>query len=160
MIIINGKKTDKKEYLQTQKQAFPSINSKRDAKFFEEKIKKKEIFVITEKDHYAGHLCFGKHVLNPPFAGSVFIEELAIKKEFRGKGCGTALIEELVRFCKKKKIQVIILGTGDVKGNKTKKYYERQGFKKVGWMKDIIPNPEYDHPQIFYAVMVKSWKKA
>jgi ribosomal protein S18 acetylase RimI-like enzyme len=159
MRIRNGKPTDKKEYLKTQKEAFPTIDTKRDSKFFNEKIKKKEIFVLEEKGEYAGHICFGKHLLNPPFAGSIFIEELAVKQKFRGKGFGTALMEKLVEFCKSKKIPAIHLGTGDETGNKAIKYYEKQGFKKVGWLEDIDPNSEYDHPQFFYAIMVKDWKR-
>jgi len=159
MEIRYGKSTDKKEYSITQKEAFPTINSKRDFKFFDEKIKKKEIFVLEEKREYIGHICFGKHILNPPFAGSIFIEDLAIKQRFRGKGFGTALIEKLVEFCKTKKILTIHLGTGDMKNNKAIKYYEKQGFKKVGWLEDINPHSEYDHPQFFYAVMVGNWKK-
>jgi len=159
MRIRNGNPTDKREYLKTQKEAFPTIDTKRDSKFFDEKIKNKEIFVLEEKGECAGHICFGKHLLNPPFAGSIFIEELAVKQKFRGKGFGTALMEKLIEFCKSKKIPAIHLGTGDETGNKAIKYYEKQGFKKVGWLEDIDPNSEYDHPQFFYAIMVKDWKK-
>ena len=159
MRIRNGKSIDKKKYLKTQKDAFPTINTKRDSKFFDEKIKKKEIFVLEEKGEYAGHICFGIYFLNPPFAGSIFIEELAVKQKFCGKGFGTKLMEKLVEFCKSKKIPVMHLGTGDVKNNNAIKYYEKQGFKKVGWLKDIDPNSEYDHPQLFYAIMVQDWKK-
>ncbi|MBW6442671.1 GNAT family N-acetyltransferase [Patescibacteria group bacterium] len=159
MKIRNGKLTDKKEYLKTQKEAFPNINTKRDSKFFEEKIKNKEIFVLEEKGEYAGHICFGKHLLNPPFVGSIFIEELAVKEKFRGKGFGTKLMEKLVKFCKSKKIPTIHLGTGDTGNSKVMRYYEKQGFKKVGWLKDINPNSEYNRPQFFYAIMIKDWKK-
>jgi len=158
MRVRNGKPTDKKEYLKTQKEAFPTIDTKRDSKFFDEKINNKEIFVLEEKGEYAGHICFGKHLLNPPFAGSIFIEELAVKQKFRGKGFGTSLMEKLVEFCKIKRIPAIHLGTGDMDNNKAIKYYEKQGFKKVGWLEDIDPNSEYDHPQFFYAIMVKDWK--
>ena len=159
MRIRFGKKIDKAEYLKTQKEAFPTINSKRDSKFFDEKIKKKEIFVLKTNGNYIGHICFGKHIFNPPFIGSVFIEELAVKQKFRGKGFGTLLIEKLVEFCKIKKILAVFLGTGDMKNNKAINYYKKQSFKKVGWLKDINPDSEYNHPQFFYAVLVKDWKK-
>jgi len=133
------------------------MDPNRDAKFFDEKIKNKEIFILKNENQYTGHICFGKHILNPPFVGSVFIEELAVKKKFRKKGFGTALMERLVKFCKDNKIQSIHLGTGE-EPNKAIKYYEKMGFKKVGWLKDIDPNSEYDHLQIFYAVMIKNWK--
>jgi len=155
-----GKPTDKKEYLKTQKGAFPNIDSKRDSKLFDEKMKKKEIFVLEEKGEYAGHICFGKHLFNPPFAGSVFVEELAVKPKFRGAGFGTLLMEKLVGFCKNQKISAIYVGTGDMKNNKAVKYYEKQGFKKVGWLEDIAPDSEYKYPQFFYAILVKNWKKS
>ncbi len=159
MRIRFGKLVDKKEYLKLQKEAFPEVHTKWDSEFFVEKIKKKEIFVLEEKGVYAGHICFGKHLFNPPFAGSVFVEEFAVKQEFRGKGFGTALMEKLVNYCKQNKIAAIHLGTGDTKNNKAIPYYEKQGFKKVGWLEDIDPNSGYDHSQFFYAVMVKDWKR-
>ena len=159
MTIRFGKQTDKKEYLRTQKEAFPTIDSQRDSRFFNEKVRKKEILVEEENGKYCGHLCFGKHIFNPPFAGSVFIEEFVVKRKFLGKGYGTALMEKLVHFCKNKKISAIYLGTGDDDNNPSIKYYEKQGFTKVGWLKDINPNSEYDHPQFFYAIRVKNWEK-
>jgi ribosomal protein S18 acetylase RimI-like enzyme len=158
MNIRNGKASDEKNYLAVQKEAFPNIDSKRDSKLFSEKINQKSIFIAEEKKEYIGHICFGKHILNPPFINSVFIEELVIKKEYRGNGYGTKLIEKLVNYCKNKKIVSIHLGTGNTNG-KAKRYYKKQGFKKVGFLKDIDPNSEYDCPQEFYAVLVKDWKK-
>src|SRR3989304_6433269 len=150
MKIRIGKATDRKEYLRTQKEAFPSIDSRRDSRLFDEKIRKKEIFVAEENGAYAGHICFGAHANNPPFPGSVFIEEFAVKEEFRGKGLGTSLLQRLVEHCKQNKVTAILLGTGDTANSRAVKYYENQGFKKIGWLKDINPNPEYDHPQLFY----------
>lgn len=159
MKIRFGRLGDKNNYIDTQKKAFPSIDSKRDSKFFCEKIKRKEIFIMEYEKKYIGHVCFGKYIFNPPFPGSVFIEELAVRKKFRGKGYGTLLIERLVEFCKDKKISSIHLATEDKRGNKAIKYYEKLGFKKVGWLEDIDDNSEYDYPQSFYAIMVKNWRK-
>jgi len=158
MKIRYGNAKDKMEYLKTQKEAFPTIDSKRDSKLFDDKVNNREIFVLQEKGEYVGHICFGKHLLNPPFAGSVFIEEFAVRSKFRSFGYGILLMERLVKYCKDNKIKEIHLGTGDQKNNLTTKYYEKQGFKKVGWLKDLIPS-EYDHPQFFYAILVKDWKK-
>jgi ribosomal protein S18 acetylase RimI-like enzyme len=159
MKIRKATRKDKKQYMKTQKEAFPTIDSKRDSKFFDEKIKKKEIFILEVDKEYAGHICFGWHKYNPPFAGSIFIEEFAIKKKFRGRGLGIKLMEQIVKFCKKKKIAEIILGTGDFRGNKAIKFYEKQGFKKVGWLKDLPGKSEYDYNEYFYAIKVKDWKK-
>ena len=159
-MILFGTKRDKKNYLDLQKEAFPRANIKRSSRFFDEKVEKKEIFVIKKGNKYLGHLCFGKYLFNPPFARSVFIEELAIKKEFRFHGFGTLLMEKLIKYCQKNKIPSIHLGTNDVSGNKAIKYYERHGFRKVGWLEDIDSNSEYKNPQLIFAIMVKEWKKS
>ncbi len=159
MRIRFGKPTDKKNYLKTQKEAFSTINLRRDSKFFDLKVKNKEIFVVEERGEYVGHSCFKKCLIEPPFAVSVFGQELAIKNKFRGKGYGTALREKLVDFCRKRRIPIIYIGTGDFKGNKAIKFNEKHGFKKVGFLKEISPNPEYKHGQLFYALLVKGWKK-
>ena len=152
MRIRSANHKDKADYLRTQKEAFPTIDSERDARFFDEKVARREAFVV-EEDGYAGHLCFGTHTLNPPFIGSVFIEELAIRTEYRGRGFGTALIERLVAHCTEHGIRAIHLGTSADQAP----YYERLGFTRVGWLDDIDPESEYDHGQAFYALMVEDW---
>jgi len=93
-----GNKEDKKEFLRTQKEAFPNLDVKQQTKYFDEKIKNKEIFIAEENKEYLGHHCFGKHLLNPPFVGGVFGEELAVRKKFRGVGIGTKLVDELIKY--------------------------------------------------------------
>ena len=58
---------------------FSTINLRRDSKFFDLKVKNKEIFVVEERGEYVGHSCFKKCLIEPPFAVSVFGQELAIK---------------------------------------------------------------------------------
>lgn len=148
-------KPTKKEFLKTQKEAFPNLNFKNQSKYFDLKLKNKEILTIDEKRQYAGHLCFGHHLMNPPFAKSVFIEELAIKKEFQGKGFGKLLVKQLEKYCKSKKIPMIYTATGDYKNNKSIKFYKKLGFKKIGKLKDINPKSEYKYGQIFFGKMIK-----
>jgi len=156
-----GKKSDIKDYLKTQKEAFPKTNINREKKFFTEKIKNKEVFIILDNKKYAGHICFGIHKFNPPFAGSIFIEEFAIQKNFRGKSLGTILIKKLLNYCKINRIKEIILGTGDYKKNKAIKWYKKMGFKKVGehWgLEDSDDSSGYDYDQIFLAIKIKDFK--
>ncbi len=150
-----GNKEDKKEFLRTQKEAFPNLDVKQQTKYFDEKIKNKEIFIAEENKEYLGHHCFGKHLLNPPFVGGVFGEELAVRKKFRGVGIGTKLVDELIKYCKKNKIKMFYLGTGDFKGNKAISYYKKLGFEKVGYINDINPDSKYDYGQIIMAKVVK-----
>lgn len=87
----------------------------------------------------------------------MFIEEFAVKKDFRRKGFGTALLHKLFNFCKKKNISSVHLGTNDSEDNLAINYYEKLGFKKVGFLEDIDPNSTYEHSQVFYAMLVKDW---
>jgi ribosomal protein S18 acetylase RimI-like enzyme len=155
MKIRKATKKDKRNYLKIQKEAFPNICSERDSKFFIKKINQKEIFVLEEKGEYAGHLAFGIHLISPPLAKSVFIEELAISKKFRGKGFGKLLIKELEKFCIKKNIEVIYASSGDYKGNKSLSFYKKLGFKKIGKMEEIKPSSEYGYGQIFLGKVLK-----
>jgi ribosomal protein S18 acetylase RimI-like enzyme len=155
MFIRNATPNDKRDYLETQKAAFPTIDSARDARFFDEKVEKNEILIVEDAG-YAGHLCFGLHELNPPFIHSVFVEELAVREPYRGRGFGTALLDRLVAYCKERGIRSIHLATS-VGNDRRASYYERLGFEKVGWLEDIDPESEYDHGQVIYAMMVKDW---
>ncbi len=120
------------------------------------KIKNKEIFVIYDKNkQYAGHLCFGKHLLNPPFAKGVFVEEMAIKNAHQGQGLGSLLMKHLFDYCKKNRIKMVYVSTGDYGDNKAIKFYERLGFKRIGSLKDIDPDSEYEHGQIFFGKVVR-----
>mgnify|MGYP001304453828 CR=1 FL=1 len=155
MKIRIGKKNDKKEFIKVQKEAFPNLNSKKQIKYFNEKVKNKEIFVAVEGKDYLGHVCFGKHLLNPPFIEGVFGEKFAVKKKFRGKNIGTDLLKHLMNYCKKNKFLVLYLGTGDYKGNKSILYYKKLGFKEIGKLKEINPKSEYKYGQIFFGKILK-----
>ncbi len=52
------------------------------------------------------------------------------------------------------------LHLGKHSDRKAIQFYEKQGFRKVGYLKDINPDSEYDYNQLFYAVLVKDWKKS
>ncbi len=150
-----GNKKDKKQYLKTQRDVFPNTSIKREIDFFNSKVKYKEILVLENNVGYIGHICFQKYLASPPFIDSVFLQEFAIKKKFQGKGFGTLLIKELIKFCKKNKISYVYLGTNDKKGNKAIKFYKRLGFKKLGMLKNIEPLKEFPHDQLFYGLVVK-----
>jgi len=154
MKIRLGKKSDLKDFLKTQKEAFPTTNPRYDKLLFNSKVKNKEIFVIGNKKHYIGHVCFGKYPFTPPFIGSIFIEEFAVKKDSRNKGHGNQLMKYLIKYCKKSKVDVIYLGTGDFLGNKVFNFYKRLNFKKVGKLKDINPNSDYKYNEIFLGLVL------
>jgi len=145
---------DKTDYIKLQKASFPQTNLNRESKFFDIKINNSEIFVIEDNKKYLGHIAFSINKVEPPFGNSVFIQELTINKISRGEGLGTKLILALIKYCKKLKVPVIYLGTGDYKENKTHNFYKRLGFKKIGRLDEIFPDSEYDYGQIFYGKVI------
>lgn len=61
-----GRKEDKKNYLKFQLDAFPNEDGKRHNNYFDQKIKRKEIFVAELDGKYIGHLTYSVFV-SPPF---------------------------------------------------------------------------------------------
>ena len=152
--IRSAKKSDKNNFVEVQKEAFPNLSSEKQKKYFDLKLKNREIFVMESEGRYAGHITFSVYTLIPPFSGSIFLEELAIKKDFRGRGFGKLLINSSFDYCKKNRISLVYLGTGDYSGNKSVKLYKKLGFKKVGKLDEINPKSEYKYGQIFYGRIV------
>jgi len=61
-----------------------------------------------------------------------YIQDLVLLKEYRGKGLGKWLVEELVNYCKSRKILWICLIAEPNQDN----FYKKIGFKK---MKNYVP---------------------
>jgi len=155
MKIRRAKKSDKKEFLKVQKEAFPNLDSRKQAKYFIGKLENKEIFVAIGKKDYLGHICFGEYNLNPPFTGGIFVEEFAVAKKSRGNSIGLVLLKFLIGYCKKNNFSVLYLGTGDYKGNKAIPYYKKLGFKKIGKLEEINPKSEYKYGMIFLGKIIR-----
>jgi ribosomal protein S18 acetylase RimI-like enzyme len=149
------KKENLKEFILTQKQAFPNLNLELQKKYFNLRLKDKQILILEDNGEYVGHLCFGRYDLIPPFQNGIFLEEFALKKEFRGKGAGKLLMKEIEKYCKKNKLKMIYLGTENSKKNKLIDYYKKLGYQVVGKLDDINPASEYDHGQVIMAKVIK-----
>lgn len=62
---------------------------------------------------------------------------IIVERNARGKGVGTALVEELIELAKKQ-FHLEILHLEVYEGNPAKKLYERLGFKEYGYQKKFI----------------------
>lgn len=155
MKIRKARKKDLKEFVKTQKQAFPNLNSAKQKKYFNKRVKERQILVLEENKKYLGHLGFGRYDLIPPFQNGIFLEEFSLKKEFRKKGLGKNLLIEVEKYCKKNKLKIIYLGTKDSKKNKLISYYKKLGYKIVGKLKDINLSSEYKSGEVLMAKVVK-----
>ena len=155
MKIRKAKKEDLNEFIITQKEAFPNLNSELQKKYFNLRLKEKQILVLVDAGQYVGHLSFGIYKLIPPFQNGIFLEEFALKKKFRGKGIGKLLIKEIEQYCAKDKLKIVYLGTENSKKNKLIDYYKKIGYQVVGKLEDINPFSEYKHGEIIMAKIIK-----
>lgn len=61
---------------------------------------------------------------------SIFLELIAVNKEFKGQGIGQQLIEQLEKFAVENKIKNINVGT-QLNNIKAQNFYEKNGFKHI-----------------------------
>lgn len=60
------------------------------------------------------------------FYGEAYIDDIAVKKEYRNSGVGTKLINTVEMFCKDRKVSHITLNTYEFQAPK---FYEKLGYK-------------------------------
>jgi GNAT superfamily N-acetyltransferase len=60
--------------------------------------------------------------------GITMIEEMIVDKKYRGKGVGSSLIREVVKYSKKIGSLAIFVTAG---GKKAGKFYEKAGFEQL-----------------------------
>ena len=60
----------------------------------------------------------------------VRLKRMYLNRKYRGKGIGEDLLDRLIKFCRRKKYESVILTTYP-KMKEGLKFYERQGFKRV-----------------------------
>jgi len=82
---------------------------------------------------------FCEIVANPPGTGAWIeakqaglIKNLYIKREFRGRGIGTALINECMKWLRTKKIRMAELAVA-INNDSARRLYKNLGFKDVSY---------------------------
>ncbi len=115
-----------------QLETFPEEDRNRHKKYFDERVLNKEIFVLENSRKYIGHLTFRKSI-SPPFPNSIHIDEFAINPEYRGNNYGTEMINRVIKEARKFKFSKIFLETWNNPKNKALKFYDKFGFKKIGF---------------------------
>ena len=98
-------------------------------KAIKEDLEKEETFIILDNEKVLGFI-----TVKPLNKDSLEILWLAIKREFRGKGLGTKLLDFIEKWAKKQGFKVISVKTsGDLSYKpyeETRKFYEKKGFNK------------------------------
>lgn len=92
------------------------------------KNKKSAVFGAYPKKELVGVI-----VVKADFGGVAYVEWLAVKKNFRGEGIGTKLIEELDKWALVNKFHYIYLNT---ETDQNINFYEKRGFRYVGIQKN------------------------
>lgn len=97
MLIINlAEKKDLEGIYELEKKLFLEDRWSYSQLLEEFKNKFSQIWVIKEVDKIIGYLIFRE------FKPEIEILKIGIKKEYQRKGLGTKLLQELIKFCKKK----------------------------------------------------------
>jgi len=101
-------------------------------KEFSKRINDKEVFLyfLENDEKILGYLDFNiwKKIHTP----TSYLNDLVIKKEFRGKGYGKKLIKWFISFSKRKGVKRIGLGTR-IENKKALKLYKKLGFEIIGY---------------------------
>lgn len=103
---------------------------------FKDGLKKGEIFVaLDESKNCMGFIWID---LSGVFSGFPYCRVLAVKKEYRGIGVGSALMKhyENLGFSKAKKLFILVSDFNC----RAKKLYEQLGFVQVGVIPDLFKN--------------------
>ena len=94
------------------------------------KIKEKEIIIVTDNTKPIGWLRFGLFWDCVPI-----MYMLMLKKEYRKKGIGTKLVNFWENEMKKQKFNLVITTTQD--NEEAQHFYKKIGYKNVGAISDI-----------------------
>jgi N-acetylglutamate synthase-like GNAT family acetyltransferase len=81
-----------------------------------------QYFIVTEEGKSAGCVAFEQ-----PESEVAYLNRLAVLPECRKKGLGTALVEHIVEYSRKKKVRTISIGI-IAEHTELKDWYTRQGF--------------------------------
>lgn len=102
---------------------------------------KREIFVaLDESNQFLGHIWIA---LKGAFYDFPYCRSLAVKKEYRGQGVGTALLRyyEQVGFTTATRLFILVSDFNQ----KAKKLYERLGYIQVGLIPNLFKNGIAEH---------------
>ena len=105
----------------------------------EEMISKKQIYVASNKNDKC--IGFMGVINNGCFHKFSYLTILAVKKRYRNKGIGEALVNKFETIGFKRADRVFVLVSDFNK--KAQKFYRKLGYKKVGNIPDLFKNEEY-----------------
>jgi len=82
-------------------------------------------------------------------SGSIYISDLIVSNEFRGKGIGTLLMTEAEKYARENGANIIWLVTG--KGLRSNSFYKKFGYKKL----TDFPKLYYNEDFVIYTKQLK-----
>lgn len=88
----------------------------------------KIMYVVEENGERIG--MFGLEIRERPYGKKAKIRHIAVKKEFRGRGFGTQILQEIEKKCRKKGVKIIEARIG-IPNKVSLALFENQGFEKI-----------------------------
>ncbi len=92
-----------------------------------EKSKIKSILLVAEEDKQIAGFIWA-HFIQYGFFKYGTIDELFVKKEFRGRGIGSALLKKAIKKLQNFKVKIILVGT-EKENKEAIKLYKKVGFE-------------------------------
>ncbi|MCD6225943.1 GNAT family N-acetyltransferase [bacterium] len=130
MIIRNATRRDKKEISELYYELHPIEEKENKEKGLLVPIeisRIKPLFLVAEEDKKVVEFIWA-HFIQYGFFKYGSIDELFVKKEFRGKGIGKRLVEEAVRKLQKMNAKIILVGT-EKENKEAINLYQKVGFE-------------------------------
>lgn len=105
--------------------------------------KKGEIYVLEDN-----HITLAVYVLLPLDAQTAEIKNIAVHKDYQGRGIGTYLLQDATCWAKEKGFKTLLIGTANA-AIKQLYLYQREGFEitaiKKNFFTDHYPEPIYEN---------------
>ena len=100
----------------------------------DEEVKTSELKGILVAEHkgagVVGYISFNpKPSFDEWYGKHIYLNEIAVKKGFRGEGIGKELMNRFISICKRKKVNIKVDTL--IKNKKTIEFYEEMGFKPL-----------------------------
>jgi len=132
----------------------PEWFNKAGLRVMERELREEKTFLAVEGDGLLGFV-----TIKPLNEKALEILWIAVRRELRGKGIGTKLLEFVEGWAKDRGFELLVVkSSGDLTYkpyDETREFYERRGFARIAL---IDPYPEWGEPALIYVKALNTTK--